>query len=227
MTDGAGRFCWMKIRKLAKIGMRCLAAGVLLCAMFVGLSNWIIEERTTSTLFSDINTVPVNEVGIILGTSKYVYRNLLNLYFRYRIEAAVALFKAGKIKKILVSGDNGSRYYDEPTDMKNALVAAGIPADVIFLDYAGFRTLDSMIRAKEIFGLDRFTVISQQFHNQRAVFTARHFSIAAVGYNARNVYGRYALKTNIREKFARAKTIIDLYLLHTAPRFLGKKEKIL
>ena len=102
-----------------------------------------------------------NKVGLVLGTAKVLQNGRLNLYFKYRIEATVALYKEGKIEFVLVSGDNSVKGYDEPTDFKDELVKRGIPPEKIFLDYAGFRTLDSVIRAKEIFGQEQITIISQ------------------------------------------------------------------
>ena len=129
---------------------------------------------------------------------------------------------AKKIDYILISGDNGTNTYDEPTTMKNDLITKGIPASRIYLDYAGFRTLDSIIRAKEIFTLQKFTIISQKFHNERAIFIAENKGINAIGFNARDVNIHYGLKTQIRERFARVKMIIDL-LIGKQPKYLGKK----
>jgi SanA protein len=144
---------------------------ILISPIFlISFSNKTIENQTAPQLFGDLSKIPPNDIGLILGASKYVYNNRINLYFKYRIEAAVLLFKAGKINKILVSGDNGVEGYDEPTDIKNALIDAGIPESCIYLDYAGFRTLDSIVRANKVFGLNQFTIISQKFHNQRAVY---------------------------------------------------------
>jgi SanA protein len=195
--------------------------------LLIHQSNKIIETLTSKSLFNNTNKIPYNEVGLVLGASKYVYKKRINLYFKYRIDATVALFKAGKIKKILVSGDNAVKGYDEPTDIKNELINAGIPANCIYLDYAGFRTLDSIIRANKIFGLKQFTIISQKFHNQRAVYIANYFSIQSIAFNAKDVKGSGSIRTNLREKLARVKTILDLYLLKTKPKFLGKKIEIL
>jgi SanA protein len=190
-------------------------------------SNEYVENSTRQNVFDNIVTIPVNRVGLVLGTSKFTKDNRYNLYFKYRVLAAEKLYKAGKISKILVSGDNSSKGYDEPTDIKNELISLGIPANDIYLDYAGFRTLDSVVRAHEIFGINDMTIISQKFHNQRAIFIAKNRSINAIGYNAQNVVGAGALKTNIREKIARLKTILDIYLLQTKPKFMGQTIEII
>ncbi len=121
----------------------------------------------------------------MLGTVKLLASGRVNLFYLYRINAAVKLYKSGKINFILVSGDNGNKGYDEPTDFKKDLIKRGIPADKIFLDYAGFRTLDSVIRAKEIFGIKLVTIISQKFHNERAIYLAEQNGINAIAYNAK------------------------------------------
>lgn len=186
----------------------------------------LVSSRTGDYVFDDVQALPYNKVGLLLGTSRYSPSGGPNLYFNYRILAAAQLFKQGKIDYILVSGDNRSKDYDEPTWMRDALVAQGVPPERIELDYAGLRTLDSVVRAKEIFGLDRFTVISQKFHNERAVYLARHKGIRAVAYNAKDVKRADKwLKIHSRELLARVKMFIDL-ATHKAPRHLGEKVNI-
>jgi SanA protein len=137
----------------------------------------------------------------------------------------VELYKKSKIKYVIISGDNSKSTYDEPTDMKNELVKRGIPESVIFLDYAGFRTFDSVIRAQKVFSQTEFTVISQQFHNERAIVIARHYGIKAIGYNAKDVTAYNGFKTKVREKFARVKLFLD-FIIGNEPKFLGKKIEI-
>ncbi len=145
-----------------------------------------------------------------------------NYFFYNRTKAASTLFKSGKIQFVIISGDNSLSYYNEPADMKKELINAGVPDSVIFLDYAGFRTFDSMIRAKEVFGQTKFIVVSQQFHNERAIFIARKYGIEAYGYNAEDVNAYSGFKTKIRELFARVKVFIDVYT-NKQPKFLGEK----
>ena len=162
-----------------------------------------------------------NHVGVVLGTSKYVKGGRINLYYKYRLDAAVELYKSGKIQKVLVSGDNGTLAYNEPRMMFQDLVNAGVNADDIYLDYAGFRTFDSMIRAKKVFNQDKFVIISQQFHNERALFIARNNGIEATAFNAKGISFRFSPKTYIREKLARVKAVLDVHILNTKPKFLG------
>nr|WP_138433383.1 ElyC/SanA/YdcF family protein [Winogradskyella algicola] len=173
--------------------------------------------KTRHQVYDSVNDIPKNKVGLLLGTGKYATSGTINLFYKYRIDAAVMLYKSGKIEYILVSGDNSRKDYNEPSDFKNDLIAKGIPEDKIFLDYAGFRTLDSVVRAKEIFGQTKFTIISQKFHNQRAIYIAKHFSIDAVGFNAKDVYN-----SHFREYLARSKASLDL-VFNVQPKFLGEK----
>ncbi|PIB27288.1 protein SanA [Maribacter sp. 4G9] len=189
------------------------------------ISNAVINSFATDKTFSSLSEIPNNKVGMILGTAKNIRGGGSNPYYEYRLNAVVSLFKAGKIEFILVSGDNGSIYYNEPTTIQNDLVDAGVPADKIFLDYAGFRTLDSMVRAKEVFGLEQVTVVSQKFHNERAIYLAHKNGLNAIGFNAEDVSLESGFKIQIREYFARVKVFIDL-ALNTRPKFSGDKIKI-
>ena len=145
-----------------------------------------------------------------------------NAYFYNRIKAATDLYKSGKIQYIIVSGDNSSKDYNEPEDMQFALIQQGVPQDRIILDHAGFRTLDSVVRAKDIFGQTKIVIISQKFHNERAVFLAQKNGIQAFGYNAEDVNKYAGLKTNLREYLAKAKAYWDL-ILCVQPKFGGEK----
>ncbi|CAM1357598.1 MULTISPECIES: SanA/YdcF family protein [Tenacibaculum] len=193
--------------------------------MLVFVANYSIEKNAVNKTFTDSNEIKKNKVGLVLGTAKILNNGRINLYFKYRIQATVALYKKGKIDFVLVSGDNGNKNYDEPTDFKNELIKKGIPANRIFLDYAGFRTLDSVVRAKEIFGQTSVTIISQKFHNERAIFLAEKNGINAIGFNARDLTGKYGLKVRIREYFARTKAFLDI-MFGVEPKFLGEKVEI-
>lgn len=189
--------------------------------LFVFLANVYIEKTTEDYLYDNAQSLPKVKTGLVLGTSRYLSNQQLNPYFSYRINAAEELYKSGKIKYFILSGDNSVSHYNETEDMQNELIKRGIPEERIFLDHAGFRTLDSVIRAKEIFDQKKLIIISQKFHNQRAVFLARQKGIEAYGYNAEDVNSTAGFKTNFREKFARAKVFIDL-LIGVEPKFYGK-----
>lgn len=193
--------------------------------MVIVTCNLVIIKKSSAYCFDSVGEVPHNHVGLLLGTSPILRNENVNLYFKYRIEAAAQLYHSGKIKYLLVSGDNSRSEYNEPLEMKNALIDKGIPKHAIYLDYAGFRTLDSVVRAKEIFGQDGFTIISQKFHNERAIYLARRYDIKAVGFNASDVSTYNGLKTKIREWLARVKVFID-FAMNKQPKFLGEKIEI-
>ncbi|WP_299252869.1 ElyC/SanA/YdcF family protein [uncultured Lacinutrix sp.] len=197
-----------------------------LTVIFAVICNGIIIYNAEGKTFSEIKNIPKNKVGIVLGASKFTNGNRINLYYKYRLEAAEALYNAGKIEYILISGDNSRKDYDEPSTFKNDLIAKGIPEHKIFLDYAGFRTLDSMVRAKAIFSLTECTIISQKFHNERAIYLAQKNNINAIAFNAKNTTGRYGLKTNLREYSAKTKAVLDI-LFRVQPKFLGEKIDII
>jgi SanA protein len=191
-------------------------------------ANRVCERATAGRIYSSLADVPVNEVGVVLGTSKLTKRGIENPHFEHRIEAAVALYKAGKVKHLLVSGDNHVKTYDEPDDMRAALIAAGVPAAAITCDYAGFRTLDSVVRAKEVFGLQRCTIISEAFHCPRAVWIAQQHGLDAVAYAAPDVSKMsWALRAKLREELARTWCAVDLFVLHRGPKFAGPREPIM
>ncbi len=209
------------MRKKIKILLFLVAIPVL----FIVVSNYAIESYAEDKTYNEVSAIQRNKVGLVLGTSKTLQNGHINLYFKYRIEATVALYKGGKIDFVLVSGDNSMTAYDEPTDFKDELIKRGIPEHKIFLDYAGFRTLDSVIRAKEIFGQEKITIISQEFHNERAIYLAGKNDIEAIGFNARDVSRRYGLKVQLREYLARTKVFLDI-LFGVNPKFLGEKIEI-
>ena len=203
-----------------------MTALALLGVVAIIVAEYAITNSAKEKTFDSVDVIPKNKVGLLLGTSKYVLNGRQNLFYVYRIQAAVALFNAQKIEYIIISGDNGRTEYDEPTDMKNDLMAKGIPESAIYLDYAGFRTLDSVVRSKEIFAQDTITIISQQFHNQRAIYIATHKGMDAIGYNAKDVHTLISMRIVIREKLARVKTLLDV-LLCVNPKYLGETIDIL
>jgi SanA protein len=202
-----------------------LLALIPVCLITISLCNLIIRNTAKNKLYSDVRSIPYNKVGLLLGTSKKLGSGYPNLYYNYRIEAATRLLKEGKIKYLIISGDNSRKEYSEPEDMRADLMAADIDSSVIFLDYAGFRTFDSIVRLKAIFGQDSVTIISQQFHNERALYMARREGIAAIAFNAADVSTRYGFRVQLREKLARVKVFVD-YWFGKKPKFLGEKVPI-
>lgn len=197
----------------------------LLEMLSILLCNWWVMASTRSQVYT-MDEVPAQEVALVLGTSKLIRGKYQNSYFNSRIETAAALYKKGKIKHFILSGDNGRKSYNEPEDMQNALLKAGIPESAITLDYAGFRTLDSVVRCSKVFGQDQFVIISQSFHTPRALFIANAYGLDATAVNTNEVWPGILTKTDIREYLSRCKAVLDLYILRKQPKFLGKKEKV-
>ena len=213
------------IRTLQKKWLKRLLLLSLIPVLLILVCNGLIEWESSGRLYDQAEAIPFNKVGLVLGTARHRTEGGINPYYEHRIAATISLFNAGKIAYVLVSGDNGSIYYNEPDTIKKDLIDGGIPEDRIFLDYAGFRTLDSMIRAKIIFGLDSVTVISQEFHNERAIYIAEKKGLHAIGFNATDLSGTEGLKVQVREYFARVKVFIDL-LMNTQPRYYGNRIEI-
>ncbi|GAB1445282.1 ElyC/SanA/YdcF family protein [Flammeovirgaceae bacterium] len=190
------------------------------------VSNIWIVNSTSERIYSQYDSLTNHSVALVLGTSRLLVTGAPNPFFDNRIETAAQLFRNGKVKHIIVSGDNRTRYYNEPLEMKRALVKLGIPPSVITLDYAGLRTLDSVVRSKEIFGQEEITIVTQTFHCYRALFISNFYGIDAVAYVANEPNLEMTEKVHWREYLARAKAILDLYVLRTTPRHLGQKEPI-
>ena len=206
------------IKNTIKIFLLLFVVGII----FVIWSSFTIKDQTKSFVTSNLSKLPTEKTGLLLGTSKTPSNGNTNAYFFNRIKAAADLYKYWKIQNIIVSGDNSQKNYNEPEEMKNELIKAGVPAERIFEDFAGFRTLDSVVRARDIFGQNSFIIISQRFHNERAVYLARKNGIEAYGYNAADVNKYAGIKTNAREKLARAKVFWD-FIFGVEPKFGGEK----
>lgn len=215
----------VRTKKILKRIILIFVIGLVLIVGIVAFANWKIPHDTEAFVFDNVDSVPVQKAALVLGTARYI-GNRENLYFRYRIQAAKELYEAGKIKVFVVSGDNSRKDYNEAQDMRNALVEVGVPDSIIHMDYAGLRTLDSVVRINEIFGQESFIIVSQKFHNERAVFLAQHYGFTAYGYNAKDVeLNRFSVKTKVRELFARVKVFVDI-ISGKGPRHLGEPIEI-
>lgn len=196
---------------------------VALAAVIFTVANWWVIESTKERIISDYQVLPDSSVVLVLGTSSKLMGGTPNPYFEDRIETAAKLYKLGKAKAFLLSGDNRTKYYNEPAEMRKALIKAGVPAGLITLDFAGLRTLDSMVRCKEIFGQNKVVIVTQPFHCYRAIFIGDYYRMDVVAWRTDASFAG-TLKVELREYFARTKAVLDLYLLKTAPRHLGARE---
>lgn len=211
------KFIWKKWHK--RLGM--MVGGLFFIALaMIGFAYLSASWAARGRLYDEVSALPRFKVGLVFGTTDR-FQGRENLYFRYRIDAAAEIWKAGKVQTLIVSGDNRSRYYNEPEKMRLALIEAGVPEDRIVCDYAGLRTLDSVVRAKKVFGTKKVLVISQKFQNQRAIYLARAHQMTAYGFNARDVEFRAGFKTQLREIGARVKMWLDVNFLDTEPSHLG------
>jgi SanA protein len=199
-----------------------LCAGILLPIVMIVGSAVAIDVSSSGRLYNSVDSIPKRKVGLVLGCGIRLHGGRVNLYFKRRISAAATLYKGGKVEYLLVSGDNHVKGYDEPSDMKASLIELGVPEDAIYCDYAGFRTFDSVVRAKQVFGQDEITVISQEFHNKRAIFIGNAKGIDAIGFNARDINSVHGIRTKVREILAKVKTVLDIYILRMKPKFLGE-----
>lgn len=193
-----------------------ILCGVTIVALIL-IDRWV-SWSTAPHIYKELDQLPTRTVGVVLGTAKYLRSGGINPYYQHRIDGAEDAYKTGKVSYLLLSGDNAQLNYNEPVTMKRDLVRAGIPAKDIFLDFAGFRTLDSIVRTKKVFNTDGFTIITQRFHCERAIFIAQHMGIQAQCYA---VPSPQTVMVRVREVFARTAALSDLYLLDRQPRFLG------
>jgi SanA protein len=209
------------VRRIIKV------AGILtgIVIVFMSVTNIWVYNSTRQQVFEQSADVPFAAVGIVLGTSPKTMQGGPNPYFEERISAAADLYEMGKIKHILVSGDNATVYYNEPEKMKQALLKRGVPETAITLDYAGFRTLDSMFRCQKVFGQNEVTVITQPFHTYRALFIANYLDMKANAYATKKVHSA-SFKMAVREYLARSLAVWELYVVNKEPKFLGKKETL-
>ncbi len=210
-----------RVRALA----RAIAILAVVCVLVLPMAaDLFISAATSHDIADRVDAVEPTPVALILGTAR-THRGQPNQFYRARIEAAAELFHSGRVRGILVSGDNATIYYNEPQAMRKDLIALGVPDEFITLDYAGFRTLDSVVRAKRVFGQDHIVVVSQRFHVERAVFLAQHYGIHATGLAAPDPTTQSTTLVRTREVFARVAALLDV-LTRRGPRFLGAPETV-
>ena len=207
--------------KLAKFLLWCLLGVVILT---LGCNWWVIRT-SGAAIYRHPAIVPERAVGLVLGTAPRIATRK-NLFFEGRMDTAARLWKERKVRHFLVSGDNGQQNYDETTAMRDALVARGVPAKAITLDHAGFRTLDSLVRAKEVFGVEKLVVVTDDWHLPRALFLAKSAGVDAIGAAFEDVPWKQSAKVRVREWFSRVKAVADVYVLGTKPKFLGERVEL-
>ena len=199
---------------------------MVVCGGVIGICNLVVKHQAKGKVYADVSEVPYRKVGLVLGTISIV-NGYQNRYYNYRMDAAAQLYFANKVSYLLLSGDNHVSHYNEPESMRRSLIERGVPDSVIYLDCAGFRTFDSMVRAKKVFAQNALTVISQEWHNERALFIAEHYDLDAIAFCAQDyTAGRKIYwKNHLREALAKVKVVLDL-MVNKQPHFLGNIEPI-
>ena len=212
--------CWGRYFFIALVLIMVVCGGV------IGICNVVVKHKAKGRVYVDVSEVPYRKVGLVLGTIPYV-NGRSNRYYQYRMDAAAELYFANKVSYLLLSGDNHVSHYNEPESMRQSLIERGVPDSVIYFDCAGFRTFDSMVRAKKVFAQDSVTVVSQQWHNERAIFIAEHYGLDAIAYSAKDYTAgrKIYVKNHLREALAKVKVVLDL-LVNKQPHFLGDIEPI-
>jgi len=200
-----------RVRKIAAI---VLLFGSVNFLLFILVCNIWIISATRAQIYYDIASLPVNRDGLVLATGKMTEKGRVNQHFVRRVNAAAALYRAGKVRRLILSGDKA---HDEPMELKRALIARGVPESALVLDNYGLRTLDSVVRARDVFRCDRLTIVSERFHDFRALFLSRYYGIDAVAYAPPDLPFRWMIRSMVRESLARVKAVLDLYVLKTKP----------
>ena len=207
--------------KIKKTLLLTLAGLTISTAVATAFAQYLIERNASTRIYRDVRDLPKNPVCLVLGCSPNLSNGTRNPFFEKRLLAAAEIWTAHQCQKFLLSGDNHSKKYDEPTAMKIRLIELGVPESAIVLDFAGFSTFDSIVRAKEVFNTDKITIVSQSDHAKRAIYLADHLGVTAVAFEAQDVGFRYGMRTKLREALARVRAVLDVTLFNRKPHFLG------
>lgn len=195
--------------------------GIVLLVSVVLISERKVNANAEGRLVDEIAALPEEPVALVLGTAAETRGGGPNQYFIHRMKAAAGLYHAGKVRHLLLSGDNGTWGYNEPMDMRRTLIGLDVDSTDMTLDFAGFDTYDSVVRAKKVFGQQRFVIVSQRFHNERALYIAKEQGIEAIAFNAGETGIRHTKWSWVRERGARLKMWKDI-LFGVDPHFLGE-----
>ena len=195
---------------LAKV-LKWLTPLFVICLIGIVICNYIVNAAAKGKTFSQAANVTHHHYALLLGTNPKSKSGGINSFYFNRIEATTQLYLAGKFDRLIISGATVDEGYDEPQSMRADLMARGVPDSIMTLDGKGFRTINSIERAKNDFGIDSLIVISQEFHNKRAIFQAQHYGIEAIGFNADDSPFRYwRIKNHLREYLARVKVVFEM-----------------
>ena len=200
-----------KTKKTLKHALWVIMAIMGVALAIVSVCEISVYSASKERVYSDVERIPHREVGVLLGTNPKGRRGGANMFYNHRIDAAVALYEAGKVDRFIISGAKKGSDYDEPQAMREALVARGVPDSILILDGQGFHTIESIVRAKEVYEVDSVTIISQEFHNRRSLYMAKHNGLDAIAYNAANTtILRWRIIMFLRERASRVKAVLRI-----------------
>jgi SanA protein len=198
---------------------------VLGSVVFLACAEWAVQRAAAGRVYARPDEIPPADVALVLGTSRTLADGRANYFYTARLDVAAELFRLGKVRGVIVSGDNSRSDYSEPDDMKADLVARGVSARFITCDYAGLRTLDSVRRVSRVFGQRRAIVVSQRSHVERALFLARADGLEMTGCAAAAAPRWWQVRQRLREVLARGAAVVDVSL-GRGPKYLGKPEPV-
>lgn len=208
-------------------GLLLVPAACLLSLLVLWSCDRYVALVTGDMIYGNLSRLPARDTALVLGTARHDLERGMNPFYTARLAATARLFHGGKVKAILVSGDNRTKSYNEPKMMRRDLIAHGVPAQFVTMDFAGFRTLDSVVRAREVFGQNSFVIVTQRFQLERALYIARAHGIDAIGYVAESPPDfDWTWKVRMREVLARFRAVLDVNFLNTMPRFLGPSVEV-
>ncbi len=213
------------LRRILNGFLLVVAATLTVTLLGLALANMLVLSIGSPRIANDLSALPRGATGLVLGTSPRSAKGAgPNPFFETRMDAAARLYKAGIVERLLLSGDNRRADYNEPVAMRDAMRQRGVPDTALVLDYAGFRTLDSVVRARKVFHLEdhAIIIITDDFHLPRALFIAEKTGLKALGFAGEPVPWRRSARTRIREWLSRVRACLDIYLWNTQPHFLGE-----
>jgi SanA protein len=195
---------------------------VMIPTLSILAANIEVVRGGRAGIIQSVDEAPSSQVAIVLG-ARVLNSGRVSYVLRDRLDTGIDLYRVGKVKKLLLTGDHGRTTYDEANSMRRYVLSKGIPPEDVFMDHAGFNTYDSMYRARDVFEVKDAIVVTQKFHLARSVYTARALGIRAVGIPAdKHIYTK-ALLFDAREVLARTKAFIQLQITNPKPKFLGPK----
>ncbi len=206
-------------KKIVVLFVSFLFSIIVILSLIISVS-WIVDQKSEGNIYTQVDHLPEKQVALVLGALVYSDGHLSDM-FADRVQTGLELYQAGRVKKILVSGDHGRKGYDEVNAAKKNLLDAGVREEDIFLDHAGFDTYDSLYRARDVFQAESLIIVSQEFHLPRAVYIAQSLGIDAVGMKADKQDYAGTQRNELREYFARVKAVKDV-LFQVGPKFGGE-----